>query len=181
MQHKVFESHQLWRDALHSDTGDRSLTTAAASALIEKVQRQNVVREALEWLGTPYISEARVKGTGTDCAMFLAGVFINAGLIEPFKVPHYPAQWHLHSSDERYLREITRFLSEIRQPLPGDVAVFHVKHAYAHAGIVVEWPQKVIHCNIRGGVQWGDASREAFLIMEQRQFPPKFFSYWSHP
>lgn len=147
----------------------------------EYEQRLSVIEEAETWLNTPYICEARVKGAGADCAQFLAGVYINARIIEPFKVPHYPAQWHLHSSEERYLRELVHYAHEISAPaLPGDIAVFHVKRAYAHAGIVVEWPRRILHCLNRGGVQWGDASRDAFLIMEQRAFPPKFFSLWNH-
>jgi cell wall-associated NlpC family hydrolase len=146
----------------------------------EYEQRLSVIEEAETWLNTPFICEARVKGAGADCAQFLAGVYINAGIIEPFKVPHYPAQWHLHSSEERYLRELVHYAHEIPAPaLPGDIAVFHVKRAYAHAGIIVEWPQRILHCLNRGGVQWGDASRDAFLIMEQREFPPKFFSLWN--
>lgn len=159
------------------------LTSALTDiANAERVQRHNVVREATEWLKTPYISEARVKGVGADCAQFLIGVFVNCGLIDSFTVEHYPAGWHLHSNDERYLRDLTKYCGEISgPPLPGDVVAFHIKHAYAHAGIVVEWPRNIIHCTHKGGVQWGDASRDAFLIMEARKFPPKFFSYWAHP
>lgn len=147
--------------------------------LLEKVQRQDVVREALEWLGTPFISEARVKGVGTDCAEFLIGVYVNAGVMQPFKNPHLPRQWHLHATEEEYVKRLVPHVSEIwSDPLPGDIALFHVKKAYAHAGIVVEWPHKIIHCAYRGGVQWGDASRDAFLIMEQRDFPVRFFTHW---
>lgn len=148
--------------------------------IAERVQRHNVVREAIEWIGTPYISEARVKGVGADCAELLIGVFTNVGLIEPFRKDHLPRQWHLHATEEQYINRIVGYLPEIPgPPLPGDVALFHVKHAYAHAGIVVDWPHKIVHCNHRGGVQWGDAGRDAFLIMEQRAFAPRFFSYWA--
>lgn len=148
----------------------------------ERIQRQNVIREAIEWIGTPFISEARVKGVGADCAEFMAGVFINAGLIKPFQVEHLPAMWHLHAPAEEYFKRISPYASPIDgPPIAGDFAFFHVKKAYAHAGIVVEWPHKIIHCVHRGGVQWGDASRDAFLIMEARTFPPKFFSFWARP
>lgn len=147
----------------------------------EHVQRITVIEEAISWLNTPFISEARVKGIGADCAEFPAGVFINAGLIAAFKVEHLPAMWHLHATEEEYIKRISVHLTEFDgPPLPGDVALFHVKKAYAHSGIVVEWPNRIIHCLNRGGVQWGDASRDAFLIMEQRQFPPKFFSFWKN-
>lgn len=148
--------------------------------LVERLQRLNVIKEAMEWLRTPYIAEARVKGVGADCAEFLAGVYINAGLIEPFHVEHLPARWHLHSSEEEYVKRISRYVGPIPgPPLPGDIALFHIKKAYAHGGIVIEWPGKIIHCLARGGVQWGDAGRDAILIMEARAFPPIFFSIWN--
>jgi hypothetical protein len=182
---EVFQFGKFSGNAVYPRARKRSLVTINLSEMlrnlpqIEHLQRIAVVEEAMDWLRTPYISEARVKGAGTDCAQFLAGVYINAGVLKPFDVPHYPGQWHLHSSEERYLREITKYAKEIEgPPLPGDIAVFHVKKAYAHAGIVVDWPQTIIHCLHRGGVQWGEASRDAFLIMEQRLFPPKFFTLW---
>lgn len=159
--------------------------TTMAEALMkcparEHVRRVCIIEEAISWLNTPFVSEARIKGVGSDCAEFLIGVYANAGMIEPFKTEHHPRQWHLHSTDELYLREIVKYAREVETPIPGDMAVFHVKKAYAHAGIVIDWPSKIIHCIDRGGVQWGDAGRDAFLIMEQREFPPKFFSVFTH-
>lgn len=158
----------------------KTLTEQLAGCnLTEHCQRQIVVAEALSWLGTPHVREARIKGVGVDCAELLAGVFINSGLLEPFAIPHHGALWHLHASREVYLEEIGEYLyPKDSAPLPGDVALFHVKRAYAHGGIVIDWPTKIIHCLHTGGVQWGDASRDAFLIMEQRKWPPKFFTYW---
>lgn len=121
-----------------------------------------------------------MKGVGADCAQFLIGVYVGAGLLEPFKTPHLSSQWHLHATTEMYLERMIPYAKEIDSPPGvGDVATFHIKRAYAHAGIVVEWPHKIIHCLHRGGVQWGDASRDALLILEARTFPPKFFSYWA--
>lgn len=144
---------------------------------MNQVTRAQIVAEARSWIGTPYISSARVKGVGTDCAQFLVGTYVNAGVLAPFTIPHHPAQWHLHSGDERYLAELQKHSFEVSSPNVGDMAVFHIKKAYAHAGIVIEWPT-IIHCLNRGGVQWGDASRDALLIMERRSFPVKFFSLW---
>jgi len=146
----------------------------------EHLQRIAVIEEALEWLHTPFVSEGRVKTAGTDCAQFLACVFINTHLIPPFEKEHLPEQWHLHTSEEKYIDRVLQHAGEIEgPPLPGDIALFHVKKAYAHGGIVLDWPKTIIHCLRRGGVQWGDPSRDAFLIMEQRQHPPRFFSVWN--
>src|SRR6185437_3648026 len=70
-------------------------------------QRTEIVRAAKEWLGTPYHHHARVKGAGADCAMFPLEVYRQCGLLPlDYRPPHYSVQWHLHRSEELYLREV---------------------------------------------------------------------------
>ena len=45
------------------------------------ITRQQVVAEALSWIGTPYIKNGRVKGVGADCATILFCVYRNCGLV----------------------------------------------------------------------------------------------------
>lgn len=54
--------------------------------------REQVVAEALSWLGTPYHHGARLKGIGVDCAGLLIGVSKALGLKpESFDITGYPA------------------------------------------------------------------------------------------
>ena len=61
--------------------------------------REQVLAEALEWLGTPHRNFARSKGAGVDCGLFLAEVYERAGVMPHVEPVPYPADWHLHHSE----------------------------------------------------------------------------------
>jgi len=44
--------------------------------------RENIVRVARTWIGTPYYHQARVKGVGADCAGLIIGVGRECGLLD---------------------------------------------------------------------------------------------------
>lgn len=116
---------------------------------LELRQRQAVVAEALGWIGTPYHTGARVKHHGADCLTFVVQVYENVGLIPPYKIPHYPQDWHLHSDDERYMNGVREFCDEVPgPPLPADVVLFRFGRSYSHGAIVIEWP-RIIHAYVR--------------------------------
>lgn len=83
-----------------------------------------VVREAREWLGTPYRHQARLRGVGVDCVGLIVGVGLATGALigfddaafSPFKgygrLPH----------PERMGEAMRRFLCQIETPRPGDIA-----------------------------------------------------------
>lgn len=128
-------------------------------------QRSNIVRAAREWLGTPYHHHARIKHAGADCAMFPLSVYQECGVLpRNYQPPEYSVQWHLHRSEELYLREIENFVSEINgPPQPADFIVFRFGRTYSHGAIVVEWPI-VIHSYIPHGVLLSDALRDGELL-----------------
>lgn len=104
--------------------------------------RDDVVREALTWEGTPHMHEAMIKGVGVDCARILIAVYEAAGVLPVGEVrpPHYPEDYHLHR-DPQYLEWVARYCDPVTgDPLPGDVAVFYFGCGVAHGGIVMEWP-----------------------------------------
>ncbi len=108
-------------------------------------ERQKVVEIAKTWIGTPYLSNAMVRGPrgGVDCAMILVGVYREAGWIpQDFDPRPYPPHWHLHKQEEKYLSFVRLFASEIQEKdlLPADVVLFQVSRLFAHAVIVIDWP-----------------------------------------
>lgn len=117
--------------------------------------RAAVVSEAYTWLGTPYHHQARVKGVGVDCAMILADVYHTCGLIPYIDPRPYPADWHLHRDEERYLGWIARYTHPVDVPKPGDIALFKFGRCVSHGAIVVEWPL-ILHSYIGEGVLLGD-------------------------
>jgi len=135
--------------------------------------RQDVVREALSWEGTPYHHRARLRGVGVDCAMLPAAVYEAVGLI-PHVEPEYSPQWMLHRDEERFLSWVTRFAREIprTETGPGDLAIWKFGRCYAHAAIVIDLPE-VLHAVVRGrAVLRANADRDEDL----RSRPVKFFT-----
>lgn len=148
-------------------------------------RRKKVVDEAISWIGTPYRTNARVKGKdgGVDCLTFLADVFANAGEIERLPIPRYPHDFHLHSKEEYYLNGkdetpgILSFCDEVEDvnPLPGDVYLFKFGHSFSHSAIVVDYPV-IIHAWLRRPVSRDDVNRRTVLnrvheVIELRNTP----------
>ena len=137
--------------------------------------RAAVVRCAQSWLCTPYHHRGRIKGAGVDCAMLLAEVYAEAGLVAPLAIPHYPPDWHLHRDAERYLGVLLDHAVEIAgPPAPGDIALWRFGRCFSHGAIVVDWPI-VIHAYLGRGCVLEDAAAAAWLshIGEGRNAQPK--------
>ena len=133
-------------------------------------QRNNIVRAAKDWLGTPYRHHARVKHAGADCAMFPLAVYQECGILpREYTPPQYSVQWHLHRSEELYLKELEKFVVETDgAPQPADFVVFRFGRTFSHGAIVVEWPI-VIHSYIPHGVLLSDALRDGELLGRERK------------
>lgn len=142
------------------------------------------MRTALEWLRTPYVSGARVKGHGCDCLTLLAEVFAEAKIIEPVPIQRYPHDWHLHRSEELYLQGLLKYAHEVEVPKPGDIVLWKFGRCFSHGALVVSWPT-IVHAYIgrsvtleSGEADWlhwvGENTKERGKRRERR-----FFSYWS--
>jgi NlpC/P60 family putative phage cell wall peptidase len=133
--------------------------------------REGVVAEAISWIGTPFHHAARVKGAGVDCLMLLAEVYERAGVMAHVEPPFYVADWHLHQNAERYLEGLLAYAREVREPRPGDVALFRFGRTFSHGAIVVAWP-RLIHAYWAIGVVWGDATLHPLKRRPVRFFTP---------
>ena len=71
--------------------------------MAEQEQREAVVAEARTWIGTPWIHMAAIKGAGVDCAMLLARVYIEVGLVAEFDPRPIRPTGCCTASDERFL------------------------------------------------------------------------------
>ena len=112
----------------------------------EQLQRAAVVKEALEWLGTPYFHGGRIKGNAADCT-FIAMVYENAGVVGHVDIPAYSPQAHLHRTAGIYLSKIKECgARETDKPLPGDIVMYWFGRDFSHGGIVVDpgWPT-IVH------------------------------------
>lgn len=88
------------------------------------------VKEARDWIGTPYLHQSSVKGVGTDCLGLLRGVWRHLYGTEPETIPHYTADWSEPQGDEVLWEAALNHL----RPKPlghvaiGDVLLFRMRH-----------------------------------------------------
>jgi cell wall-associated NlpC family hydrolase len=149
----------------------------------EAAERAALVAEARAWVGTPYHTGARLRGIGADCLTVIVGAFENAGLIPRIEtLPHYPADWHMHSDEPLYENGIARFCDDApgcgggmgggAAPLPGDIVLFKYGRQFAHGAIVTAWPL-LVHAFVRRPVTEDDYTREMWLRRIGENVPEK--------
>ena len=121
----------------------------------ELKERERLITEAKEWLGTPYHTRGRVKQGGCDCGTFLLGVLENAKLLPHIDVPYYSEDIACHCATPRYLQEIETHCKLVKNDdmKPGDILLFwftgsKVPH---HAAFLVD-DNYIIHSYTRQGV-----------------------------
>ncbi|MEM8822168.1 MAG: peptidase [Pseudomonadota bacterium] len=96
---------------------------------------------ARDWLGTPYVHQASVRGAGTDCLGLIRGVWRDVCGAEPEVVPPYTADWSEPQRREALWQAAERWLvpvSDGRALQSGEVLLFRMRqNAVAkHLGIV---------------------------------------------
>jgi len=124
---------------------------------VDSSTRNSVLSEARTWIGTPWHHQGALKWVGVDCARYLCEVFHNAGLTPEIDPRPYPADWHFHRDEERFLGWLSEYAEEVDSPEPGDVAVFKFGRCFSHGAIVTAWPN-VIHAYMGDGVREQDAT-----------------------
>lgn len=151
---------------------------------LERTQRAAVVAEAESWLRTPYHHCADIKGHGVDCALLLVRVYVDTGIVPPFDPRPYSPQWHLHNTDQLYLRWIHQFGHRVAAPKPGDVAIWLFGLTFSHGAIVISDMGKIVHATLRTRkCCYGDlADVNLRLIAETKELRPvRFYSPWGEP
>lgn len=100
---------------------------------------ERVVFEARDWIGTPYLHQASVKGAGTDCLGLLRGVWREVLGAEPENVPAYTDDWAEPSHLEVLQRAAERWLLQkaLTDTAAGDVLLFRMREGSIakHLGI----------------------------------------------
>ena len=98
-----------------------------------------IVTAARSWIGTPYLHQASLKQTGTDCLGLLRGVWRDVLGPEPEAVPPYSPDWSEASGLEHLLAAATRWLrpKDLNDEAAGDVLLFRMRSGAVakHLGI----------------------------------------------
>jgi NlpC/P60 family putative phage cell wall peptidase len=104
------------------------------------LRREEIVRRARAWIGTPYEHQASCRGAGTDCLGLLRGLWRELFGAEPEEVPAYTPDWSEPSRSEDLLAGARRYLIpvECSRAASGDVAVLRMADGAVakHIGIL---------------------------------------------
>ena len=102
--------------------------------------RRAVLFEARQWIDTPYLHQASVKGVGCDCLGLVRGVWRELHGAEPEAPPPYTPGWGEGDGTEPLLAAAARWLAPREgAPLPGDVLTFRMARGgpAKHCGVYV--------------------------------------------
>lgn len=141
--------------------------------MLTQDQRISIVAEATTWIGTPYRGHSCLKGAGCDCGQYLYGVYRALDLIPVIDLPtDYSLQVAQHRASTEYVDLIARYFREIPEDEAqlGDLVVYKLGLAFAHAGIIVEWPNYVLQADLRNGVSGTHGSAAPYLREAERKF-----------
>lgn len=101
----------------------------------------SVVAIAREWVGTPYLHQASVKGVGCDCLGLIRGVWRDLYGAEPTTVPPYTADWDEAQGQEVLLTAARQHLQSTNDEVAaGQVVLFRMRSGAVakHLGIIAQ-------------------------------------------
>jgi cell wall-associated NlpC family hydrolase len=85
---------------------------------------ESIVKEAEEWLGTPFGHQDHHKGLSTDCAGFIVGVARNAGAVPDVELEQ---SYRRQANGEEMLRLLklhANLVPSLEEAQPGDILAF---------------------------------------------------------
>lgn len=134
--------------------------------------REDIVQEALSWIGTPFHDMAGIKGVGTDCLHLILRTFATCGIVEDFN-PLYSPQWFQHQEDPLFIaglqaRGALKVVS-VDKIRPADIMMYKYGRHAAHGGIVVD-ANTIVHAYKPVG---------HVCLGSRRELADKFDSAWS--
>jgi NlpC/P60 family putative phage cell wall peptidase len=114
------------------------------------INRQTIVTETREWIGTPYRHQASLKGVGCDCLGLVRGVWRSVIGDEPERAPAYAPDWAEAAGGEPLAEAAARNLIAIDRDkfCEGDVLLFRWRdHLPAKHAAIVTAPDKIVHAH----------------------------------
>ncbi len=150
--------------------------------------RRHIAKTAREWIGTPFVPHARIKGAGVDCVNLPAAILIETGVIEFVFTGPYTIDAGRHAPASLlgiWLRQDGRFeewpVDEAPDPLTplleGDVLCFRFGHGVAHhVGLVTSPAGDFVHCLRRHGVIQSTLQDPTYRNLLTNHFRPKWAS-----
>lgn len=137
------------------------MDSEARAGILTPELRDNIIKEAMTWIGTPFHHRAHMKGVGTDCGGFVYEVY------RPyFGLPAFPTRyaedWALHAEDEKFLNFMKPYIVRVKVPDRAEMVVWKYGKNYSHASIYIG-NKKYIHSWGRNGLGGVTISHENFF------------------
>ncbi len=95
----------------------------------------DVVTEAREWLRTPFVWQASLKGVGADCKGLVVGVARSLGLPEGDSLYAAIGDYGFKVPVGLLKTGLAATLTQVREPEPGDVLLLTMGGSPQHLGI----------------------------------------------
>lgn len=106
------------------------------------MRRALIIREALDWLGTPYQHQASLKGVGCDCLGLVRGVWRAVYGGEPEDAPPYTPDWAEATGRETLAMAARRHMAAVpvEEARGGDAILFRWRANLPakHIGILID-------------------------------------------
>ena len=100
---------------------------------------RKIADAALEYLGTPHVNQAKVKGKGIDCGMLLIASLEGAGAVpkDSIEIAPYSNEWHLHHSEEWFKGYIEKYCDKVEELQEGDFVLYQYGRCASHGAVYV--------------------------------------------
>jgi cell wall-associated NlpC family hydrolase len=85
----------------------------------------------------------------------------------------YTPQLHQHSKEERLAEYVMAYgAKEVSedQAGPGDIVLYRMGLSFGHAGIIVQWPDRIVHAVPAHGCCYAHGANEGLLASKARRF-----------
>lgn len=94
---------------------------------------------AAEWLGTPFVPHAMVKGAGADCVHLVAAIYMACGVFDKFETPTYAIDGGQHQKQSQVINWLENHGSFMRvgDQQPGDCLCFKFRQSEHHVGLLL--------------------------------------------
>ena len=122
-----------------------------------------------QWLGTPFMPNAAIKGAGVSCQKLVGAIYVESGFLPAgFQIPEGPMEWsnaHHDSLIAAFMETLPEFETMPSTALvqPGDMVGFKLGGCVHHCGVVIGGGGKFIHC-LRGHGAMFSSLRDASYL-----------------
>lgn len=125
---------------------------------------KDIAKAACEWLGTPHINNAKVKGVGVDCGMLLIAALEDSHTIEKdeIKIKPYSNEWHLHRDEEWFRSYVEAHCDKVDDLQVGDFLLYQYGRCISHGAVYIG-NNMVVHALVGQGVVLSNMDETIFL------------------